>query len=82
MQDNPFDKKPVRNYSREEELERFKKNIAIQKRSGKNNGRRGMVMINNGTVNKLILADLPIPEGWRRGVVRSAKYEQQGKAFV
>lgn len=63
---NPFDKKENREYSREEELARFKAGIAYKKTCNYK-WEKGRVMITNGKITKLVNADIPIPEGWVRG---------------
>ena len=75
-----FDKLKDREYSREEKIERLRRNVAYQKTLNLNTGRKkGTVGITNGTINKIVDADLPIPEGWRRGYCRKgANNEQQG----
>ena len=64
---SPFDKKENREYSREEEIERFRRNIAYKKTYQQRAQKQGKIAINNGEVVKWILADMPIPEGWKRG---------------
>ncbi len=64
---NPFDKKENREYSREEEIERFRQGIAYKKTIKRTPFKKGKMLINNGVEEKWILADLPIPEGWERG---------------
>lgn len=64
---NPFDKKENREYSREEEIERFRQNIAFKKTKKHVSVKQGKMLINNGVEEKWIMADLPIPEGWERG---------------
>lgn len=69
-----FDNNNDREYStdkEETELEKFKRLVSYQKR-GKPVNRRNYqkIVINNGTVNKKVLADLPIPEGWERGRIK------------
>lgn len=67
---NPFDKKENREYSREEEIERFRRNIAYKKTYQPRAQKQGKMLINNGEIEKWILADLPIPDGWKRGAIR------------
>lgn len=62
-----FDKTSDKNYSKEEQIERYRKQIAINKKFRHNPYKKGKVLINNGVEQKFILADLPIPDGWVRG---------------
>lgn len=65
-----FDKYDKKKYSKEEQIERYKKIIAAHKTFKCKPSRKGKVLINNGVVQKLILADLPIPDGWERGALK------------
>lgn len=65
-----FDKYDKKKYSKEEQIERFKRNIAVKKTIKPNPMKKGKVCITNGVENKFVLPDLPIPEGWRRGETR------------
>lgn len=65
-----FDKYNKEEYSKEEQIERYKKIIAARKTFKCRPCRKGKVIINNGVEQKFILADLPIPDGWVRGVLK------------
>lgn len=65
-----FDKYNKEEYSKEEQIERYKKIIAAHKKFKCNPFRRGKVLINNGVIQKLYNADLPIPDGWVRGAIK------------
>lgn len=65
-----FDKYNKEDYSKEEQIERYKRIIAAQKQIKHNPFRKGKVLINNGVIQKLYNADLPIPDGWVRGAIK------------
>lgn len=62
-----FDKTSDKNYSKEEQIERYRKMIVLQKKFRATPFKKGKILINNGVEEKFILADLPIPDGWVRG---------------
>ena len=62
-----FDKTSDKNYSKEEQIERYRKLVALKKKYRANPFKKGKILINNGVEEKFILADLPIPDGWVRG---------------
>lgn len=74
-----FDKKYKDSYStREEKIADFRRSVEINKRH-KYKPRR-CIVINNGIVAKQYNEDLPIPEGWKRGLLkRGARNEQQSE---
>lgn len=67
----PFDKNGNRIYSKEVEKELLLKRVARMKKATEQRIERkttnGKICINNGVINKMQLADLPIPEGWKVG---------------
>lgn len=67
----PFDKNGNRIYSKEVEKELLLKRIAQRKKASEQRPRakttNGKICINNGVINKMQLADLPVPEGWKVG---------------
>ena len=62
-----FDKYYKEGYSREEKIEAFRRSVAAQKGLKRNAGDTGYCFITNEIETKRVNADLPIPEGWRRG---------------
>lgn len=70
MQDRTFDKKDNREYSREEQIERYKQYLAKVKTYKQKSFRKGKILINNGVEQKWILCDMPIPEGYKRGALK------------
>ena len=74
-----FDKYYKEGYSREEQIEAFRRSVAAQKDLKRNAGKAGYCFITNGIKIKKADPDLPIPEGWRRGFPerRGIKNEQQ-----
>lgn len=66
----PFDKNGNRIYSKEVEKELLLKRVARMKKAFEQRPIKpgsGKICINNGVINKMQLADLPIPEGWEVG---------------
>lgn len=64
-----FDKIYKEGYSREEQIEAFRRSVAIQRKQRGNSGNR-YCFITDGTNVKKVDPDLPIPQGWWRGVPR------------
>ena len=64
-----FDKYYKEGYSREEQIEAFRRSVAAQKSLKRNTGNR-YCFITNGVEIKKADPDLPIPEGWWRGCPR------------
>lgn len=64
-----FDKISDKNYSKEERIERYRKQIALRKKI-KAGAKKGKILINNGKEQKFILEDLPVPDGWTRGAIK------------
>jgi hypothetical protein len=64
-----FDKTTQDYYTREEKIAALKANIAVRQKVRSYLNQGGYVLINNGEIEKRIDADLPIPEGWKRGRV-------------
>ena len=62
-----FDKKENREYSKEEKLERYRRMIQTHNTWKVSSFKKGKICINNGTEEKWILKDMPVPEGWKRG---------------
>lgn len=62
-----FDKTFQDNYTREEKIAAYKESIERRRRHKAYSHRRGFVIINDGVKEKQYDADLPIPEGWKRG---------------
>lgn len=65
-----FDKYNKEDYSKEEQIERYKKIIAYKKTVEIIPFKKGKILINNGVEQKFILKDLPIPDGWKRGAIK------------
>lgn len=62
-----FDKTSDKNYSKEEQIERYRKLVVLRRKYKITPFKKGKILINNGVEEKFILADLPIPDGWVRG---------------
>lgn len=61
-------------YSKKKELEDFLLRVSYNQKHRGRGGMKNKIVINNGKVQKTILSDLPIPEGWKRGMLeRGAK---------
>lgn len=67
-----FDKKYKEGYSREETIEAYRSCVELNK-TRKNKSREKTITITNGVVAKRYNADLPIPEGWTRGMLPRKK---------
>lgn len=65
-----FDKTSDKNYSKEERIERYRKQIALRKKIPYGSTKKGKMLINNGKEQKFVLEDLPIPDGWTRGAIK------------
>lgn len=69
-----FDKRYKEGYSREEKLAAYRESVALYK-GMKWKPKEREIVINNGKMSKRFNADLPIPEGWQRGLLRGARNE-------
>lgn len=70
-----FDKKENREYSKEEKLERYRRMVQTHKTWKPTCYKEGKICINNGVEERWILKDMPVPDGWVRGILRRGKKE-------